>query len=196
MAPTAFPLTWPNTMPRTRTSVKSQFRTSLNSALGNVRNSLIAFSRDSGKKIEGLVISSNVTLGEQKPTDPGVAVWFSWDGLSVCIAVDRYPKVEDNLQAIHHVIEARRTEFRHGGLHIVRATFTGFAALPSPAGTHKKPWRDVLGFHDVQLPSKGAIDSAWREKAKAAHPDTGGSADAMAQLNRAREEALREIGRD
>ncbi len=193
MQPTAFPLTWPATMPRTKTPVKSQFRTSLNGALNNVRDSLFAFSRDSGKKIEGLVISSNVTLGEQKPADPGVAVWFTWDGLSVCIAVDRYPKVEDNLQAIHHVIEARRTELRHGGLHIVRATFTGFAALPSPDA--KKSWREVLLFgSDMLRPNRDMVEKRYRELAKERHPDAGGSAEAMAELNAAKAEALKEIG--
>ncbi|TDR34712.1 J domain-containing protein [Aquamicrobium defluvii] len=193
MQPTAFPLTWPATMPRTKTAVKSQFRTSLNGALNNVRDSLFAFSRDSGKKIEGLVISSNVTLGEQKPADPGVAVWFTWDGLSVCIAVDRYPKVEDNLQAIHHVIEARRTELRHGGLHIVRATFTGFAALPSPDA--KKSWREVLLFgSDMLRPNRDMVEKRYRELAKERHPDAGGSAEAMSELNAAKAEALKEIG--
>lgn len=193
MTPTAFPLTWPATMPRTKTPVKSQFRTSLNGALSNVRDSLFSFSRDSGKKIDGLVISSNVTLGEQKPADPGVAVWFTWDGLSVCIAVDRYPKVEDNLQAIHHVIEARRTELRHGGLHIVRATFTGFAALPSPNA--KKSWREVLLFGpDMLRPNRDMVEKRYRELAKERHPDAGGSADAMAELNAAKAEALKEIG--
>lgn len=193
MQPTAFPLTWPATMPRTKTPVKSQFRTSLNGALNNVRDSLFAFTRDSGKKIEGLVISSNVTLGEQKPADPGVAVWFTWDGLSVCIAVDRYPKVEDNLQAIHHVIEARRTELRHGGLHIVRATFTGFAALPSPDA--KKSWREVLLFgSDMLRPNRDMVEKRYRELAKERHPDAGGSAEAMSELNAAKAEALKEIG--
>jgi hypothetical protein len=192
MQPTAFPLTWPATMPRTKSPVKSQFRTSLNGSLSNVRNSLFSFSRDSGKKIDGLVISSNVTLGEQKPTDPGVAVWFTWDGLSVCIAVDRYPKVEDNLQAIHHVIEARRTELRHGGLHIVRATFTGFAALPSPGG--KRPWREVLGLVGETNLTAEQVNHHFKIKAKSAHPDAGGSAEAMSELNAAKAEALKEIG--
>jgi hypothetical protein len=192
MQPTAFPLTWPATMPRTKSPVKSQFRTSLNGALSNVSDSLFSFSRDSGKKIDGLVISSNVTLGEQKPADPGVAVWFTWDGLSVCIAVDRYPKVEDNLQAIHHVIEARRTELRHGGLHIVRATFTGFTALPPPGA--KRPWREVLGLVGETTPTVDQVNHHFKIKAKSAHPDAGGSDAAMAELNAAKAAALKEIG--
>ncbi|MGO6938515.1 hypothetical protein [Rhizobium johnstonii] len=95
MSPTAYPLTWPHNIPRTKNKAASKFKTGLPAALKNVRSSLQLFATDSGKKVEGITISSNVTLGVDRPDDPGVAVWFTWDGMSVCIAVDRYPKVED-----------------------------------------------------------------------------------------------------
>lgn len=180
-------------MPRTKPLQSSQFRTQLKGALDNVQKSVAAFARDSGKKIEGLVISSNVTLGVERPADTGVAVWFTWDGMTVCIAVDRYSKVEDNLQAIHHVIEARRTELRHGGLNIVRAAFSGFTALPSPAGARRRPWRDVFGYSSTELVTPDLIEARYRALARERHPDTGGSTDAMAELNRARDEALRGV---
>lgn len=196
MSATAYPLTWPDHIPRASRREGGQFRTSLSSALKNVEDSLRRFAGDSGKKIEGLVISSNVTLGVTRPTDPGVAVWFTWDGLQVCIPVDRYEKVESNLQAIHHVIEARRTELRHGTLALVRASFQGFRALPSPGSAGKRPWKDVLGLSTVPATNigKATIENAYRTLAKKAHPDTGGSADAFAELQRAREDALKEIG--
>src|SRR5512146_2624661 len=125
----AYPLTWPPQFPRAKAREKGAFKTSLAGALGNVQDSLRRFAADSGKKLDQLVISSNVTLGVQRPDDPGVAVWFVWDGMQVCIAVDRYATVEGNLQAIHHIIEARRVELRHGTLALVRATFTGFLSL-------------------------------------------------------------------
>lgn len=189
---TAYPLTWPDHIPRTERRSTSQFRTQLNGALSNVRKSLSAFGSDSGKKIENVIISSNVTLVDTKPTDPGVAVWFTWDGMPVCVPIDRYPKVEDNLQAIHHVIEARRTELRHGGLHIVRATFRGFQALPAPGKAQKRAWRDVLGIEGSVTAS--SIEAAYRRQVKTAHPDAGGSAEAFHELQQAREEALRGIG--
>ncbi|KQS95344.1 hypothetical protein [Rhizobium sp. Leaf386] len=192
MSPTAYPLTWPHNIPRSKPAAKSQFRTGLSAAIKNVRGSLQLFAQDSGKSVGSIVISSNVTLGQDKPRDPGVAVWFVWDGMSVCIAVDRYPKVEDNVQAIHHIIDGRRTELRHGGLHIVRATFTGFQALPAPAG--KRPWREVLGFSASDRPIAADIEQFFRVAAKKAHPDAGGSHEKMAELNQARDEALREIG--
>lgn len=193
MSPTAYPLTWPHNLPRTKTKVQSKFKTALSAALKNVRGSLQLFAQDSGKSVGEIVISSNVTLGVERPADTGVAVWFTWDGMSVCIAVDRYPKVEDNVQAIHHIIDGRRTELRHGGLHIVRATFTGFQALPAP---EKKSWRCILGFHGTQLPNKAEINRAWKELASKAHPDAGGSVERMGELNVAKEEALAEIGGD
>ncbi|ESY88357.1 molecular chaperone DnaJ [Mesorhizobium sp. LNHC220B00] len=188
----AYPLTWPDTMPRTPNKVASKFKTGLPAALKNVRGSLGLFAADTNKRVESLVISSNVTLGVERPADPGVAVWFVWDGMQVCIAVDRYAKVEDNLQAIHHIVEARRTEMRHGGLHIVRATFRGFTALPAPT---KKGWREVFSV-DGTLPTTAAgIESRYRSLAKARHPDSpGGSHDAMTELNTAKSEALKEIG--
>jgi hypothetical protein len=115
--------------------------------------------------------------------------------MPVCIAVDRYPKVEDNVQAIYHIIDGRRTELRHGGLHIVKATFTGLLALPSPG---RRNWRDIFGLPDVGTPphpdARSWIDDAYKKLARQAHPDRGGSVEAMAELNIARDEALKEIG--
>ena len=185
----AYPLTWPQAFPRTKIRTDSQFKSSLSAALANVQRSLAAFARDSGKPIASVVISSNCSLGNSRPEDPGVAVWFAWDGLQVCIPVDRYKKVEDNLQAIHHVLEARRTELRHGTLALVRATFTGFSALPPPTGA--RSWRAVLGVGPTaQL---GAAENAYKEAAKTAHPDNGGTHERMAELNAAIAQARREL---
>jgi hypothetical protein len=185
----AFPLTWPPQFPRAKQREKGAFKTTLAGALGNVQDSLRRFAVDSGKKLDGLVISSNVTLGVQRPEDPGVAVWFVWDGLQVCIAVDRYATVEGNLQAIHHIIEARRVELRHGTLALVRATFTGFLALPAPAGKH---WSDVLALpRDAK---RADVDAAYRRLASQRHPDKGGSHEAFTELNAARDEAIAAVG--
>jgi hypothetical protein len=170
-------------MPRTEKRQPSPFRTTLAGALKNVRASIAAFGKDSSRPVTDVIISSNVTLGVDRPADPGVSLWFTWDDGQRCIAVDRYPKAEDNLQAIHHVLEARRTEMRHGGLHIVRQTFKGFLALPAPDAID---WRKELGFRPDEFVTPAAIDVAFRERAEAAHPDKGGSDDAMSRLNAAR----------
>ena len=183
----AYPLHWPKEWPRTHRVSSSQFRTSISGALNNVQESMRKFGADSGRKIENMVISSNVTLGEQRPADSGVAVYFTWDGISTCIAVDRYKKVEENLQAIHHCIEAERTKLRHGGLNLVRAAFRGYAALPPPGAT--KPWRQVLG----ECHTLSEANGAYKTLARRLHPDNGGSDAAMADLNAAIEQARKEL---
>ncbi|MGL5446578.1 MAG: J domain-containing protein [Rhabdaerophilum sp.] len=179
-----YPLAWPDGLPRTENKAESQFRTSLSGALENVRKSLASFGGDTGRKVTDVVITSNVGgISLDAPKDTGVAIWFEWDGERRCIAVDRYRKVQCNLQAIHHILEARRTEMRHGGLHIVRQTFKGFAALPAP-----EQWWQVLG---VAIQATAAeIKAAYRERAQTAHPDKGGSEAAMARLNAARDAGM------
>lgn len=183
-----YPLAWPDGLPRTERKAPSQFRTSLSAAINNVKKSLAAFGNDTSKSVTNIAVTSNVGgITFDDPDDTGIAVWFEWEGVQRCIAVDRYKKVEDNLQAVHHILEARRTEMRHGGLHIVRQTFKGFAALPAPEGA--KPWREVLGIDGPT--SASAIRVRYRELAKDAHPDRpGGSKERMAALSRARDEAL------
>ena len=177
---TAYPLTWPQGFPRAKYRENGQFKSALSTSLKNVQDSLRKFATDSGKKLEGLIISSNVTLGAERPADPGVAVWFTWDGLSVCVAVDRYNKVESNLQAIHYIIEARRTELRHGTLALVRATFQGFKTLPAPAG---KSWKEVLGYEPGW--NLEQVKARYRTLASENHPDKGGSSEKMAGINQA-----------
>lgn len=191
MTVTAYPLSWPFGVPRTARPTDSRFKATLAASLENVRKSLQGFGRDTGKPVTNIVLSSNVTLGSSNPADAGVAAWFLWDGQERCIAVDRYPKVQENLQAIHAILEARRTEMRHGGLHIVRQTFTGFIALPPPQGVVETCWQ-ILGLAPGS--NRATILAAHREKAMTAHPDRGGDATDMAKLNGARDAALSEIG--
>lgn len=190
MSVQSYPLMWPPGFPRTPKDRREsgKFRTNYDNALSNVQKSLRAFAADSGKKISDPVMSSNVDfMGQVKDADHGVAVWFTWDGMQVCIPVDRYTHVSSNLQAIHHIIEARRVELRHGTLALVRATFTGFKALPAP----QSPW-EMLGIPPASR--EDAINAAFRERAKRAHPDAGGSHNAMSELTAARDAALKEIG--
>ncbi|MBB4837261.1 hypothetical protein HNP52_000312 [Sphingomonas kyeonggiensis] len=189
---TAFPLAWPFGLPRTEAGrrVASQFKTELPAALKNVQNSLRRFGEATGKAVSSVVISSNYTLGVSNPADPGVAVWFLWDGKERCIAVDRYPRLQHNLQAIHHVLEARVTEARHGGLRIVQQTFTGFVALPAPADINGRTPAQVLGIDGRSFGREDVI-AAHRALAMKLHPDRqDGDGQAMADLNAARDALL------
>lgn len=188
MSVQSYPLYWPPGFPRAKYREYSRFKTSFDNALKNVQDSLRKFAADSGKKLEHAIMSSNRTLTSDSPPDPGVAVWFVWDGMQLCIAVDRYNSMAANLQAIHHIIEARRVELRHGTLALVRATFSGFQALPAPAGKH---WSDILQVGSNA--TRETVDANWKRLAKDHHPDNGGSAERMAEINNARETALKEI---
>ena len=181
-----YPLAWPDAFPRSQHREPGSFKTSLVAALKNVEHSLTLFGKDSRKPVAGIVLSSNVALGHEKPADPGVAAWFVWDGQQICIPVDRYTTPAANLQAIHHVLEARRTELRHGTLALVRATMKGFLALSGPS------WSTVLGLPSTA--SRTEIEQAHRRLAAERHPDKpGGSNEAMAELNAARDAALRVV---
>lgn len=185
----AYPLSWPPLFARTKYRETGRFKTALPNAIKNVHTSLRDFASDSGKKLEHLTISSNVTLGADSPADPGVSVWFVWDGMQVCIPVDRYNTVASNLQAIHHIIEARRVELRHGTLALVRATFQGFLALAAPAD--QRHWSEVLDITNKS--TREQVKSAYRALASRYHPDKpGGSHEKMAELNAAQEQALLE----
>lgn len=188
---TAYPLSWPEGMPRSARREAGAFKTSLAGALKNVQDSLRRFGQDSGKPVSGIVLSSNCSLGVEKPQDPGVAVWFTWEQQQLCIPVDRYTTPAANLQAIHHILEARRTELRHGTLALVRATFTGFRALPAPEG--RRTWREVLAVRPDDTIED--VRRAFRHLAAKCHPDRpGGSHESMTELNAAMADAERELG--
>lgn len=189
MSVQAYPLYWPPGFPRSKYREYSRFKTNFDNAMKNVQDSLRKFAADSDRKLEHAIMSSNRTLTNDAPSDPGVAVWFVWDGMQLCIAVDRYNSMAANLQAIHHIIEARRVELRHGTLALVRATFNGFQALPASEGKH---WSDILQVSRTAV-SKDTVEANYRRLARDHHPDSGGSAERMAELNNARDTALKEI---
>lgn len=149
---------------------------------------------------DDIVISTNVPTrldglprsDARKPDDPGVAVYWQegrGKGARRVIAIDHYSDVADNLAAIAATLEAMRSIERHGGARILERAFTGFAALPDRGAA--KNWRDVLGYGSA--PANAAeISMRYKLAAMTAHPDRGGSDEAMAALNLAREAALRE----
>lgn len=200
MSVNAYPLQWPAGWPRARphTRKAGQFRSgnsqiSISGAIDRVRYEL---ERLGVNVRDDMVVSTNLTLnlrglprGDQgTPSDVGVAVYWQKKGQPMRVmAIDAYTRVADNLAAVAATLEAMRAIERHGGAQILDRAFTGFTALPSPM-SH---W-DVLGLKPGS--SADAIDAAYREKAKAAHPDKGGSAAAMSALNQARDAAKREIG--
>lgn len=131
-----------------------------------------------------------------EPMDPGVAVYWkdnTVDGWPQrCMAVDRYDRVADNLAAVAATLEAMRAIERHGGAEILDRAFTGFTALPAPI-TGQKPWREVIGVaFDESDPVR--IRECYRIQRSKAHPDKGGTDAAYQAVERAYEQAAREVG--
>lgn len=186
--PSQFPLHWPPYIPRSQKREAGQFKVTLHQALTNVQTSLRMFGKDSGRQVSSIILSSNVTLGHDRPADPGIAVWFMWEQEWRCIAVDRFTTPASNLQAIHKIIEARRAETRYGTLHMVRAAFTGFLALP---GGEVVDWRKELDLG--ARPTMEEVEEAYRARLNGTHPDQGGTDAAMTTLNAARAAAKREL---
>jgi hypothetical protein len=103
------------------------------------------------------------------------------------MAIDIYDSVAGNLGAIAATLDAMRAIERHGGARILERAFTGFEALPNPHAS--KTWRDVFGFMPNERPSLADVEARYRALAQARHPDRGGSDNAMAEINRARDQA-------
>lgn len=184
LLPPPYPLVWPHAQRRSARRERSRFQTKLPGAIKNVETSLRMFAQESGSAIQGVVVSTNTTMFETKPEDPGVAVWLLWDGATRCIAVDRYLTVAENLQAIHHVLEARRVELRHAGIEMARTAFKGFLALPPPPD--KKPWHEVLN-----VPADASVERINAARKELARECAGDEA-RMYEINTAHADAMAE----
>lgn len=182
---TAYPLTWPPGWPRTDPTKRenARFRCTLPAALKSLYEQVRLLGGTN------VVLSSNVTLGAESPKDPGVAAYFTYLGDQVCVPCDRWRSVEDNLRAIANTIEAMRAIERWGAKHMMKAAFRAFAALPPPGAV--RPWRQVLGLGPT--PTFAEAQARYRELARQAHPDSGGSEERMKDLNSAWDAAKREL---
>lgn len=191
----AYPLHWPVGRPRARFRDRARFDVTLGRARDNVVHEVQLLC--TRYREPGLVISSNLPVrrdglpyaNASQPGDPGVAVYFTYNDKQRCFACDRWNKVEDNLQAIAKSIEALRGLARWGSGDMLEAAFAGFAALPDLS----RHWSDVLEVG--RNATRAQIDAAYRSLAMSRHPDTGGSVEAMSELNQARDVALAEVAR-
>lgn len=185
----AFPLQWPDGWPRTLPHLRQPSRFRPGGLTDESRYILWELEKLGARHA---VVSTNVELrrdglpysSRRAPDDPGVAVYFLLDGRQQCIPCDRWAKVEENARAVWKSIEALRGLERWGAKSFVDAAFRGFEALPPPSSDK---WWEVLGCSPNAIPA--AAEAAYRTKAKEAHPDAGGNAEAMTRLNKAIQEA-------
>lgn len=193
---TAFPLSWPVGWPRTPAHRRQPSRFSPSGLTKEAQETVWELGRLGAKSA---VFSTNVELrrdglpysGRGKPDDPGVAVYFTYEGRQQCIPCDRWSTVEENLRAIWKSIEALRSLERWGAKSFVDAAFTGFTAIAGPAA--KRSWRQVLGIEHSGPVDRAAVEALYRNRAREVHPDSGGTHDQMSELNAARDAALKEL---
>lgn len=141
-------------------------------------------------------LSTNIKLnlrgipyGNEQPSDPGVAVYFRFKGRATVLACDTYYTVADNIAAIAAHVDALRRIDRYGVGSLEQA-LAGYKALPVDTAAD---WRQVFGFGVNEIVTAEQVHAKFKERARIAHPDVGGTDDGMAHLNRAREYAIAEL---
>lgn len=151
-----------------------------------------------GASHRSILVSTNVETrrdgqprsDRREPSDPGVAVYFTLAGKDRVLACDKWTRVADNLAAIAGHIDAIRRQERYG-VGTLDQAFAGYAALPPPSASVKRPWRSVLMVGPEGR--RGDAEAAFRNLARERHPDRGGSHEQMAELNIAITEARQEL---
>jgi hypothetical protein len=190
----AYPLYWPEGTPRLPARKRQSARFKLTMAAA--REDLLDELKRLGARYA--VISTDVPVRQdglpyantRHPEDPGVAVYFDFEGAQMVFACDKWNHVADNVRAIGKTIQALRGIARWGSRDMMKQSFSAFKALPPSASVD---WRATLGIR----PGDRSIDSAkaaYRAKAAQVHPDRGGSHHEMQRINEAWEAAKKELG--
>lgn len=191
----AFPLHWPAGQKRRSYPKRAGFG---ERSFASARDALMRELRLLGAK--RLILSTNIPLKRDgmpgaisaQPADRGVAVYFTFKERPMVFACDEWDKIEHNLWAIAKTIEALRGIERWGSGEMLERSFAGFQALP-PA-SKQRDWREVLSFPPNAQVGLEMVRSRYRQLASANHPDKGGNASTMAEINRGYELALKELG--
>lgn len=205
----AYPLAWPDGWPRHKGGRKAAlFRNGDVGAMGRTTRDITmadAMARVHAELeklgvnvFDDCVISTNLKTNmaglprsdQGEPADPGAAIYWQKKGQPMRVmAIDIYHRTRDNVAAVAATLEALRKIERHGGAQILDRAFTGFTALPKPSGPE---WWEVLQL-DRATATREQVLAQHRALAKTRHPDSGGSDQQMAELNRARDQALQHV---
>lgn len=108
--------------------------------------------------------------------------WTTREGREMRLEMADQERAVDNLRVLFLAIQAMRLNEVRG---IGKVLADAYMQLAAPKA-QRDPW-EVLGLRPGATADE--IDAMYRVKAKAAHPDAGGSDEAMAELNDARDRA-------
>ncbi|WP_372478916.1 J domain-containing protein [Halomicrobium sp. HM KBTZ05] len=184
---------WPPALQRTPTTDRERnnaFRVSLAKAFDELETELervgvddhrYGFAAPQRKRDQRPYADSN-------PDDPGFVLRWTMDGDQFAIACDRYQQFRSNVRAVGlYLREKRKME--------QRPVVTGeseFANARLPSGDEtvvaQRPAHDVLGVDRDADPE--AVEQAYRERVKEAHPDHGGSEEDLQRVRQAKEVLL------
>lgn len=197
----AFPLQWPQGWPRTAPEYREEGRYRFKRSTRERGAMFWSMSEATSALFEeirllggtGPILSSNVALrldglprsGQRTPDDPGVAVYFTFDGEQVAMGRDAFMRPEENIRSLTLAIQGLRQMERHGGGTMLKRAFEGFTALPPPGATSEpaeKAWWVVLGVEPGA--TEAEIHTAYKARAR----EAGG---ASVELNAARDEAMK-----
>ena len=179
------PLSWPADVPRTRSRRSGRFkiggsnRLTVAQAFDRLSDELDRFE---GRRAElsadfEQTRTGRPSLSWKRSADPGCVVLFTRRGKDYCLPCDTYDDLAQNIAAIAAHLDAVRAIERHG-VATVDQMMGAFVALPAP-----RQWFDVLGVRpDSPLE---VAEAAYRSLARDNHPDVGGDADAMSEINAA-----------
>jgi hypothetical protein len=203
-----FPLAWPMGWKRTAAGARqwAKFSKRVTGSYGYKTNQPLSVAQavqrlaDELRKMgvgEDWLISSNVRVrldgmpysNDSPPQDPGVAVYFKIKGKPRVLACDKWARVADNIAAVAGHVEAIRAQDRYG-VGTLDQAFAGYTAIPARTGG--ADWRAEMGFESRPIVTQAEVDTRYQKLARARHPDLGGSHEAMARLNEARQAYLDE----
>jgi hypothetical protein len=120
-----------------------------------------------------------------------VTLRYVKDGAEVVLHMDKQSRVVDNARVLYLAVEAMRLNDERGIADVVREAY---AQLPPPAD--EQPRRDPYEVLGVREDSPWeVVEAAYRARMKTAHPDTGGSAEAMKEVQAAMEQLRRQRGK-
>lgn len=185
--PQAFPLEFPPWEQRTPHRRRAVFQVEFDQARDELLHELALL------KADGVIISTNILLrrdglpyaNQREPGDPGVAVYFRWQGRDYCLACDQWDLVKDNLRAIGlYVASLRPILTSRWGVRQADQLMR-VHALPETVERH---WWVVLNCPCSATEEE--VRAAYRRQAATAHPDVSGDYDCWHQVQQAYQLAL------
>lgn len=166
-----FPLAWPQGYPVTEYREPSKFKCTFAEARDGIFNELNRLGADE------FFISCNIERNKKGELvggrliydNPGVAVYFKFNGEQKVIACDKWKYIHENLRAVEKSLDSIRGLDRWGCTNIISQAVSGMKALPQNAGASNMAWWQVLGVQ--QTTPESEIEFAYRQLIKKYHPD-------------------------